>query len=117
MTAVYEKFHSKVDFLAVYISEAHAADEWKLYTDVCFDQPKTIDERFEICSKFASRLHCNMELVVDTMSNEAQGAFSSWPERLYCVGPDKKIAYKGALGPDGYLPEEVDTWLSKNVTL
>ena len=115
LTGIYEKFRSKVDFLAVYISEAHASDEWKLYTDVCFEQPKTIEDRFEICSKFATRLHGDLEVVVDSLANDAQQAFASWPERLYVIGKDKTVAYKGDLGPDGYLPEEVDTWLSQNI--
>lgn len=107
-----------MDFLAVYISEAHAVDEWKLYTDVCFNQPKTIDDRFEICSKFAARLHGNMQIVVDNMNNDAQNTFSAWPERLFIIGGvDKKIVYKGDLGPDGYLPEEVENWLSENVEI
>ena len=85
-------YKSKVDFLAVYISEAHATDEWKLYTDVCFKQPTTIEERVEVASKFATRLHGDMDLVIDGMNNLCRDAFSSWPERLYIIGKDGKVS-------------------------
>ena len=110
-------YKSKVDFLAVYISEAHATDEWKLYTDVCFKQPTTIEERVEVASKFATRLHGDMDIVIDGMNNLCRDAFSSWPERLYVIGNDGKVAYKGGLGPDGYLPDEVKSWLKQHITL
>jgi hypothetical protein len=117
VTSIYENFKSKVDFLAVYISEAHATDEWKLYTDVCFEQPKKIEERVEICKKFATRLHGRVKIVIDGMDNLCRDAFSAWPERLYIIGMNGKIAYKGDLGPDGYLPTEVESWLNKHVAL
>ena len=97
----------------MYISEAHAQDEWALYKDVCFDQPKSLGQRVGLAEQFASRLYSDsgIPLVVDTMSNAAEAAFGAWPERLYVVGADGRIAFKGDLGPDGYKPELVGEWL------
>ena len=54
---------------------------------------------------------------IDGMNNLCRDAFSSWPERLYIIGKDGKVAYKGGLGPDGYLPDEVESWLKQHITL
>ena len=95
----------------MYVSEAHAQDEWRLYSDVCFNQPTS--------SRSASKLrrpmrHASMKdipLVVDLMDNAAEHRFAAWPERLWCVGPDGRIGFKGDLGPDGCLPEKVREYL------
>ena len=95
----------------MYVSEAHARDEWALYSDVCFDAPKTLAERAAIARRFATRLHGGVPLVVDGLDNAAERAFAAWPERLYVVGADGRVAFKGALGPDGYKPELVEAHL------
>lgn len=94
------------------MSEAHANDEWRLYSDVCFDQPKTLEGRVEIASKNAAQLHGDgIPLVVDSMDDAAANRFAAWPERLWVVAQDGKIGFKGELGPDGYLPEKVREYL------
>jgi hypothetical protein len=45
------------------------------------------------------------------MDNQAEEAYAAWPERLYVIGADGTIAYKGAMGPKGFLPDEVDALL------
>ena len=42
-------------------------------------------------------------------------SFAAWPERLYVIDSAGNIGYKGLNGPDGYLPEEVRSWLEANV--
>ena len=36
----------------VYISEAHARDEWPVGDPIIIDQPKTLSKRLEIANKF-----------------------------------------------------------------
>jgi hypothetical protein len=45
------------------------------------------------------------------MSNEAQDAYAAWPERLYVVAADGRIAYKGGRGPLFFDLEDVEEWL------
>jgi hypothetical protein len=52
-------------------------------------------------------------LLVDDMSNQADSIYAGWPERLYIIGADRRIAYKGKTGPFGYHPEEVEAWLEE----
>lgn len=109
----------RVDFLTVYVKEAHPTDEWQLPVNetesVCYAQPRTIEERRAIASDFVTRFSFTWPLVVDTMANEVEAAYAAWPERLYVIGADGKVAFKGAMGPKGFDPEAVEAWLRTNV--
>ena len=83
---------------------------------VCYTQPRTVGDRLAIAKDFSSRFTYTLPLVVDPMSDPAMAAYAGWPERLYVVGTDGRIAFKGAMGPDGYDPEGVERWLSANVS-
>ena len=78
---------------------------------VCYAQPKTLAERVKIARRFVAEQDYELPLVVDRMDNAADEIYAGWPERLYVVGADGKIAYKGDTGPFGYEPDEVDAWL------
>lgn len=52
--------------------------------------------------------------VVDDADNRVNAAYASWPERLVIVDVEGKIAYKGAPGPWGFKPSEVEQWLEKH---
>ena len=78
MAALARDFAGKADFVAVYVSEAHAQDEWALYSDVCFDQPTTLEARVDIARQMAARLHGDsIPLVVDAMDNAAERRFAA----------------------------------------
>jgi hypothetical protein len=74
-------------------------------------QPKTIADRLAIVADFTKRFHYTIPLVVDPMENTAELAFGAWPERLYIIGPDGKIAFQGGEGPKLFDPEPVAQWL------
>ncbi len=38
-------------------------------------------------------------MLLDNMENEAEEKYNSWPDRLYLIDPDGKIAYQGGMGP------------------
>ena|SRR5688572_6208747 len=109
----------RVDFLTVYVKEAHPTDEWQVPVNesdgVCYAQPRTLDDRLAIARDFVTRFGWTLPLVVDRMENPAEDAYAAWPERLYVVGADGRIAYKGAMGPDGFDPEQVEAWLRAHV--
>jgi hypothetical protein len=46
--------------------------------------------------------------LVDDMDNTASSAYSAWPDRLYLIGKDGKVAYHGGRGPFGFLPDELE---------
>jgi hypothetical protein len=40
--------------------------------------------------------------------------FAAWPERMYVIGTDGKIVYKGKMGPFKFEPKELEEFLKKN---
>ena len=52
-----------------------------------------------------------MPLVVDTIADEAMDAYRSWPERLYVIDGDGRIAYRGGKGPYFFSPDRLAAFL------
>ncbi len=82
---------------------------------VCYPQPKTFEQRLTIARDFVARFGYDLPLLVDGMDNAADQLYAAWPERLYVVDEHGKLVYKGRLGPFGFEPEEVATWLAQHV--
>lgn len=53
--------------------------------------------------------------VIDDRENFVKRAYAAWPDRLYVVGVDGNIAYKGRPGPFGFRVPELEEWLKRNV--
>ena len=106
-------------FYFVYIREAHAADEWQMddniKDNVVVPQPKEDKERTAIASSCSARLNLSMPVLVDKLDNAVDNLYAGWPERMFVVGKDGKIAYVGKQGPWGFKPDEVAQWLKANV--
>ena len=51
-------------------------------------------------------------MLVDRVDDRAEALYAGWPERFYIVDEHGMIAYKGAVGPGGHHPEEVEAWLA-----
>ena len=49
-----------------------------------------------------------MPLLVDGMDDPVGKAYSGMPDRLYVIGRDGRVAYKGGRGPFGYKPGEME---------
>ena len=58
------------------------------------------------------RLKFRMPVAVDGMDNHADAAFAAWPERIYIVSPDGRVAYKGGMGPFEFDVKEAGKSLS-----
>ncbi len=83
-----------------------------LKEDVCYTQPKTLEQRLAISNDFTKRFNYPLPFGVDDMSNAANDAYAAWPERLYVIDETGRIAYRGGMGPFKYNPKEVRDWLA-----
>jgi Iodothyronine deiodinase len=113
---IYDDYKDHAEFLTVYVREAHPTDEWQMKSnvkdDVCYAQPKTLEQRLAIANDFTKRFSFPLPFGVDDMSNAANDAYAAWPERLYVIDEAGRIAYRGGNGPFKYNPKEVRDWLA-----
>jgi len=56
-----------------------------------------------------------VSFTLDGMDNKVNTAYSGWPDRLFVVGHDGKIAYSGARGPRGFDPKGWEAGIKKAV--
>ena len=92
-----EKYADRIDFLIIYIKEAHASDEWALERynkDVCYRQPRNLPQRLAIAKDLIKNMEPSCPLVVDTMANEASLHYVAWPERLFVI-KDGVVVFQG----------------------
>jgi hypothetical protein len=79
-------YSKTIRFLNVYITEAHAADEWPVGRTLSFcNQPRTIDERLTLARTFVKKYNLQLPMVVDGMENAFVQKFDAWPFRYFVV--------------------------------
>ena len=113
---IYNDYKDHADFLTVYVREAHPTDEWQMKSnvkdDVCYAQPKTLEQRVAIAKDFTTRFKFPLPFGIDDMSNAADNTYAAWPERLYVIDETGHVVYRGGMGPFNYKPVEVREWLA-----
>jgi len=77
-------------------------------------QTSDLKERSERAAQFADAMKITIPVIVDKGDDAVNKAYAAWPERMYVIGTDGKIAYKGGPGPGGFKVAEVEEWLKKN---
>lgn len=108
-----------MQFLGVYVREAHAIDgvlperqsgTWLMGTperSLLVETPLDLGERTTLAQRCASEMELGFPLLVDGMDDAVEAAYAAWPERLYLVDLDGSVVYRGEPGPDGFDPDEL----------
>lgn len=104
-------FRDVADFLVVYIAEAHSTDGWAFTNNLDINQHRSLEERLSAAEILVQKQPL-CPVVVDEMTNVAAIKYGAMPERLYVLQAGK-VVYKGKMGPWGYDPLEVRTFLEK----
>lgn len=112
---IYDQYKSRADFYFVYIREAHPADGLNPSRHVRIDQPTTHARRNEVASQCCADLKLTIPVLVDDMNDTASKAFNAWPDRLFIIGADGRIAYRGDRGPRGFKADEMEASLKELV--
>ncbi|MDP9192348.1 MAG: hypothetical protein M3P06_11675 [Acidobacteriota bacterium] len=114
---LYKKYRDRAEFYIVYIQEAHPVDAWQMDVNVkegaLLATTKTLDDRTKAADTCLIKLGLELPALVDTPDDFAERAYTGWPDRLYVVDTDGKIAFKSAAGPFGFKPEDVETTLQR----
>ncbi len=108
-----------MSFLVVYILEAHPSDVWQMESNlkdkVVFASPKNEEERAFVAGACVRKLGIKFPAVLDGFDNTVETAYTGWPDRMYLIDRNGKIAYKSRPGPFGFEPDELKAALEKTV--
>jgi hypothetical protein len=105
-----KEFGDNVQFLVVYIHVAHALDgSAPARNGPVVEEPLRPAERRAVAKTCGEALDLSpLKMLIDDMDDATAAAYAAWPDRLYLVGKDGKIAYAGGEGPRGFLPDELE---------
>jgi hypothetical protein len=118
---IYQQYHKDVQFLSIYIREAHPIDGWwlgrrltkklmlKFAPKVSMEHydPKTIEERRAVAGECEEALQYGVRTYIDEMDDKVNDTYAAWPTRLYLIGLDGKIVYAGGMGPYDFRPAKL----------
>lgn len=112
MEALKRRYGGEVEFIGVYVREAHPIDGWRMESNdragIAIAQPKTEDERTTVAARCCRSLNMTMPLLVDSLDDRVGNLYSGMPDRLYLIGRDGRVVYKGGRGPFGFKPGELE---------
>ncbi len=109
---MWEKWRDQVEFVVVYIREAHPEEGWVVSMNresgITVNDPTTQAERVEVAAACAINLKIRMPVVVDDVDDRIAAAYGALPDRLYLVGKGGHIAFQGDEGPWGFDPQALE---------
>jgi type I thyroxine 5'-deiodinase len=82
---------------------------------VLFAKPKSYAEKTGVAKACALRLGIEFPTLIDDFASSTELAYTGWPDRLYLVDRDGRVAYKSAPGPFGFLPAELEAALARSL--
>lgn len=118
LEGVARTYRDKVEFLIVYIREAHPGIDVTVVRDgrrvqETFDEATSFAERAEHARLCAEAQKFSIPVAVDREDNATESAYVGYPNRLLVVGRDGKVAYMSPQGPAGARPAELDAFLKQ----
>lgn len=74
---------------------------------------KTDDERYTVAGLCVKNLGIELPAIVDRVDNAVEQAYTAWPDRLYVIDRDGRVAHKSGPGPFGFKPAAVEETLKR----
>ena len=81
--------------------------------NVVFASPRNEQERELVAGTCVRKLGIEIPAVLDEFGNSTETAYTGWPDRLYLIDGNGKVAYKSKPGPFGFKPDELKSALGK----
>jgi hypothetical protein len=114
-----ERYGSRVNFLLVYIREAHSNDRWQSTRNeragVNLPPAATMTEKEDHAKMCSRKLHLNFPAVVDKMDGSVETAYNAWPSRAFVLGADRRVLYSTRLTELDFHADEMESVL-RNVS-
>jgi tetratricopeptide (TPR) repeat protein len=110
---LYSRFSAKVEFLFVYIHEAHAGANWQSTINqregIQLNEATTEAEKREHAALCIRKVKFGFPAAVDGLDNHVETLYAAWPSRAYLIGRDGKVLWSSALGELEFKPGELET--------
>jgi hypothetical protein len=101
----------------IYISEAHARDEWPLSEKFSIHQQTLVEQRINAAKWLKAEFNCEFKILIDSIEthNSFESKYSSWPERGYIFNKGK-LEYVSYAEVNGRMLwfNEIKSWLDSN---
>ena len=118
MEKLYQTYKDIAAIYIVYISEAHASDDsWPVgyAKEMGIKEHTNYGERCAVAEKLVKDKKLTIPCLIDNMDNKAADAYQGWPDRVFLVRKDRRLAVAAARGPWGFKPgmEAAEKWLAE----
>ncbi len=121
---LYENYRDRVEFIVVYVKEAHASDRWwlgrsrtqRLVTQLAGElartdvvEPVTLEQRRRVAASCQANLFDGVvPLYVDQMDNRVASLYTARPTRIYFIDREGRVIYNPGIGPFGFSPDHLE---------
>lgn len=116
---MWERHRESVDFVVVYIREAHPEEGWVVTMNrdegITVNDPTSDDERGRVAATCAIGLQIRMPVVVDRLDDALASAYGALPDRLYLIARGGRVAFQGEPGPFGFRPEALEAAIQREL--
>lgn len=76
--------------------------------NVVLASPKSLDERAGVADSCVRKLGIRIPALVDDVDDKVEAAYTGWPDRLYLIDREGRVAFKSAPGPYGFHPDQLE---------
>ena len=109
---VIDRFRGRVNFLFVYVREAHPCNGWCMasneFAGVHVEQPTDNAARTTVAKTCMDLLKPTIPVVVDGVDDTVGNQYSAMPARLYVLDKTGRVTYQSGRGPFGFKVGEME---------
>ena len=80
---------------------------------IVHENPQVYDERVKLAGTCSANLGIEFPALVDRIENSTEIAYTGWPDRLYVIDKDGRVAFKSAAGPFGFKTDQLANALAQ----
>ncbi len=81
--------------------------------NVVYNSPRSYGERSAVADSCIRHLNIRIPALIDDFRNTTETAYTGWPDRLYVIDRNGRVAFKTTPGPFGFEPALMEQALKK----
>jgi Iodothyronine deiodinase len=80
---------------------------------VIFNLPQSYEQRNAVADSCVTKLNIRIPALIDNFANTTESAYTGWPDRIYVIDRDGRVAFKTTPGPFGFETSGMEQTLKK----